>query len=112
MDSRIVQWIDKEDDYKNSTFPPNRSLNHAEDFGNLGFINSIGLALFWKGFPSLFFYLKRLFQFSIFLLLAPTRIPAVEKSVGELGDDQENKQSFMMVVGPGDGVQWDWWGIC
>ena len=55
------------------------------------------------------FYLKRLFQFSIFLLLAPTRIPAVEKSVGELvDDDQENKQSFMMVVGAGDGVQWDW----
>ena len=69
-------------------------------------INWISIIL--KRGSEFFFNLKRLFQFSIFLLLAPTRIPAVEKSVGELGDDQENKQSFMMVVGTGDGVQWDW----
>ena len=31
-----------------------------------------------------------------------------QKSIGELGDDQENKQSFMMVVSTADGVQWDW----
>ena len=70
--------------------------------------NQLDYHYFEKGFGVFFFYLKRLFQFSIFLLLAPTRIPAVEKSVGELGDDQENKQSFMMVIGAGDGVQWDW----